>query len=423
MKHKPIELVIQGATWEQTLRPLLLEPGQIAVGSMRLNDQPICTEFLVDRLEMVSEIPSGEHRPPLTDWLVLTVNNASSLRSAREILAQIQPRQSQAVAVLVLSTGDRGRWEGLLAYEGNVSPLAGVRIIGPGMLQLNASTYSEPLLDPATLERASRTIGALGETLWRRGRDAHVLLLGCGRTGTLAAWQLIGLGVNRMTLVDPDLLELGNLDGMPGFTPADVGRAKVEALAERLVTSQPELSLKCLQSPAQEVLGRLRVRPDLIVTCVDDDVARLAASRLSRELLAPHLDIATSVQTQGENRTLTADIRLLLPFQGCVDCVGGLADREAALYAFAAPPGSLFRGEPTVWNRQRAGSLVHLNSLAVGVGLQLWLSLLKGDCGSFWQRLALDTAGGLIADGASMGAGENCLYCALGKRHNVSLRI
>ncbi len=415
MNQKPIDLFVSGVAWEKALRGLS-QAGQFAVGPMRVIEQSLCQEYLVDHLELTPQIPAGIDRPPLTDWVVLTALPAINETSAQELLHQIQPRKSQAFAVLVFSTNDRSLWTGLLSHEGVTHPIANVKIVGRGMLHLNEQTTegdgdTAPWLDTQSLDRGSRTMGALGEAITRRIRKTHVVLIGCGRSGALASWHFVGLGVPRLTLVDPDHLELHNLDGMPAFTTTDVGRAKVDILAKRLLNSQTNLALKCIQAPAQEVMDQLRVRPDLIVTCVDDDTPRLAASMLSRELLAPHLDIATSIQAQGDGRSHTADIRLLLPFAGCVDCVGGLANRDVALYNFAAPIGSLYHGEPPIWDQQRAGSLIHWNSIAVGTGIQLWLSLLNGDCGSFWQRLNWDSIRGVLAHGMVVRPVNLCNFC------------
>jgi hypothetical protein len=411
----PFELITPAADWGQAVRPLLHDPGRVAVGRVRWHPHDTGVELLAQGFDVRATLPTGASQPPMADWAALVIEPGSPWRTLTERMEAMHPRDKQTVALLALSADDRSHWDGAVWHEGTVRPLQGVRVIGPGMLHLARRNAVPPISDAARL-RWSRTIGALGEDLWRKVYDAHVLLIGCGRNGTLLAWLLTCLGVSRWTLVDGDRLgrDLENHDAMPGLRAADAGRKKVRALARRLVAFRTDLTVRGHCRPVMDVLDRLRhhaERFDLIATCVDDDTPRLAASWLSRELLAPHLDVGTSVQRQDGRLELAGDVRLLLPFEGCVSCVGGLADREATLYEFAAPRGALHRGEPAVWSQQRAGSLVHLNAMTTGAAVELWLALLRGEHGSFWQRLSGTGERGFVADGATVVAAEGCSFC------------
>lgn len=402
------QLILSHQSWSSAVRMLLLEPGRCAVGPLRWNQSVHGIEWIVDHLIIEDSPPQGADRFPLTDWLVLMVDRSG--RSAMEILQQVAPRTSQTVIVVVLGNSRRGAWDGAVHHEGEFLPLKELRVIGPRMLRL--SRYADPLELIPQEGRWSRTAGALGSAIWPKIRDSHVLLVGCGRNGTIAAWQLAGLGVHHWTLVDPDLLEAANLDAMTGLAARQIGQTKTTALAHRLLQFNPEMSIRCLASPVTEVMDRLRGRYDLIVSCVDQEAARLGGSWLSRRLLVPHLDLGTSVTRTDDGVTdLNGDARLLLPFEGCVECVGGIHDRTEAYYELAAPPGSLHRGEPVPWYEQRAGSLVHLNSLTVAAGIDLWRSLLGGTQGSAWLRVASNAEAGWRIDHANVSAGNDCPHC------------
>lgn len=404
-------LVVDGTAWERCLRSLLGGTSLCAVGAIRRHDTSTHREWLVDALELVDRWPRGQDWPPLTDRLLLVLDRDSTM-AIRAILDQIEPRASQTIVILQVSLDEFGRWDGIVIHDNNRQRIEEVRVVGSGMLRLPREE-SAGVLETPTEGRPSRTMGALGADLWQQIRDSHVLLVGCGRNGTLAAWQLVGLGVSRLTLVDPDQLEIENLDGMPGLAMTNVGQLKATALAQKLVEFNPDLSLCCITEPVKDALRQLRSRFDLVVTCVDDDAARLAASWLSRERLIPHLDIGTTVRRDGdETGELAGDIRLLLPFEGCVSCVGGLADPEAALYELAAPPHALHRGEPTVWHQQRAGSLAHWNAITIGTAMEIWLSLLRGSVGSFWKRLVCPTGNAEIQfNSAPVSKDDSCQFC------------
>ncbi|TWT40860.1 Sulfur carrier protein ThiS adenylyltransferase [Thalassoglobus neptunius] len=403
------EVIIPRATWETALRRLLVSPGRWATGRIRTHKTADSMEWLVDQLELAEEFPDGRTRLSRANWIVVGMLTDDE-RSPEEILNRMLLQATQQVVVLLFHQTERGRWSGIVHRNGTLFPMDGVRVIGSGMLHLQRNPVAIP--DVPDDGRWSRTIGGLAPSLWQRTRSAHVLLIGCGRNGTMAAWQLAGLGVHRLTLVDPDKLAIENIEAMPGLEFNDIGKPKTAILGQQLLKQNPDLMLRCFAYPVSDILDRLKARYDLIVTCVDDDVPRLGASWLARELLIPHIDVGSSVQrSETGETTLAGDVRMLLPHEGCIQCVGGLADREQTMYEFAAPPGSLHRGVPVEWNQQRAGSLVHLNSMTVGIGVELWLRLLRGEIGSYWQRLTVRSRAEFELTGAAVGAGEQCEFC------------
>lgn len=411
--EKPYQLVLSRRAWA-ALRRLLLDRDAFGQGFIRWNlgGSRTC-ELLVDRIETTDRLPIGPEQDPFADWLIVVVAHDDQAFCARRWLRQIQPRKSQVAAVLVLSAEHRDQWDAAVTDQGQVSAVDGVRVVGPRMLNLTHSTASEP--PKSVQDRFSRTIGALQEDVWRRLYDTHVTLVGSGRNGSQMAWQLAGVGVHHLTLIDEDVLEPPNLDSMLGLSAEDVGQSKVKALARRLIDFNPDMTIRCLTQPVNEaLLDRLRHRSDLIVSCVDNDAARLAASWLSRETLTPHLDLGSSVQRASDGSAhMTGDVRLLLPHEGCVNCCGGVDDLESGLYALAAPHGSLHRGEPVIWSRQRAGSLATINALTVASAVQFWLDFLGGSVsGSYWHRLRWEPQAGLQVDSAAVSAAENCHFCS-----------
>ncbi|MFK0018075.1 HesA/MoeB/ThiF family protein [Streptomyces sp. NPDC090798] len=62
-----------------------------------------------------------------------------------------------------------------------------------------------------------------------RLRRARVLLVGVGGTGGYAAQSLVASGVGHLHCVDPDVVELSNLNRQPLFRESDLGHPKVTA--------------------------------------------------------------------------------------------------------------------------------------------------------------------------------------------------
>lgn len=409
----PYELVIPRPLWETVLRDLLLHPNRVAVGACRRNRHAGADELLIESLETTDRVPTGTARSPLDDWVVLGVPGREADPTLPGWLEQLHPRRTQLLVIGLVGLGpDRSAWTGAVVESGKVHPLDAIRVVGPGMLRIDRGEDTDSAVRP----RWSRTRGALGDAVWKKVEVSRVLLLGAGRNGSAMAFQLVALGIRAISLVDPDILETENLDAGFCATERDVGRNKTEALQRRLHAFRSDCLITSLPvSAAHAAVAAKAAGADLIVTCVDHDTARLAAARWARRFLRVHLDVGTGVtwdEASGQ-RILAGDVRLLLPRLGCVCCVGGLSNEAEARYELAAPPGALPRQPPQPWHRQRSGSLITLNSLAVATAVQLWLDLLAGELRtSHWTRLRWQPGHGLQTDAAPVGPARDCPICS-----------
>lgn len=88
--------------------------------------------------------------------------------------------------------------------------------------------------------RFSRTIDLYGEPAFAAIRSARVVVAGLGGVGAHAALALARSGVGTLALCDFDKVTASSLNRSPLFEPADVGRPKAEALAERLGRACPD---------------------------------------------------------------------------------------------------------------------------------------------------------------------------------------
>jgi hypothetical protein len=412
------ELIVRFDTWRQAIMPLLANPDLVATGPLVRDPGRQPPGLLADELTTGPPTRTGADYPPLADWVAIAAPAAGGPDDPEPWVRRLQPRFAQLLAVLLIGPGrERGRWRGWTAERGVLRPLAGLRIAGPGMVHAAAALPADLLADPDAT-RWSRVRGAVGEAAFARLRAIKAAVVGCSRTGTLAAGMLAALGVRALVLVDGDTLEPHNLDGMLLSAAADVGANKAVALGRRLVEFRPDLAVRAVRRPLDASSGEQALAgADLIVTCVDQGGARLRAARWARERLAPHLDIGTGVTRVADGgRLLAADVRLLLPGAGCIRCVGGLADSEQAEYELHAPPFALPRRPPEAWDaRGRLGSLVTLNGLAVSLGVHSWLDLLDGSlAGSVWHRLRWRPGHGPEVNSALVGAGAGCRLCRPG---------
>ncbi len=143
-------------------------------------------------------------------------------------------------------------------------------------------TGRDPADVAARLEEALHTRGAglLHEAL----RARRVLVAGCGSVGSYMAEQLARAGVGALTLIDPEHVEAANLSRTP-YELTDVGRAKTDALARRLLNVNPLLRVRThaaaleqldVATVDEEVTGA-----DLVLATTDDPAAQRILDRFA----------------------------------------------------------------------------------------------------------------------------------------------
>jgi molybdopterin/thiamine biosynthesis adenylyltransferase len=95
------------------------------------------------------------------------------------------------------------------------------------------------------IERYSRQIMIpdLGGKAQIRLRQARVLVVGAGALGSPAAFYLAAAGIGTLALVDPDRVELSNLQRQILHSTADMTRKKVDSARDKLTQLNPEVEV------------------------------------------------------------------------------------------------------------------------------------------------------------------------------------
>jgi sulfur carrier protein ThiS adenylyltransferase len=120
--------------------------------------------------------------------------------------------------------------------------------------------------------------------------SSHVAIVGCGGLGSNAAAMLLRSGVGRLTLIDFDAVEEGNLNRQMFFRD-QIGRPKVDALAETLRRIKPDAELTLVR----ECMDPDNLLPtvgaaDVVIEAVDRaEVKAMIVNVLARE--APGLPL------------------------------------------------------------------------------------------------------------------------------------
>ena len=93
-----------------------------------------------------------------------------------------------------------------------------------------------------------RTELLLGKEKIEKLKQSSVLIAGVGGVGAFAAEYLCRAGVGKITLVDSDIVDITNLNRQLPALRSNLGKVKVEILAERLMDINPGANIKAIQA-------------------------------------------------------------------------------------------------------------------------------------------------------------------------------
>lgn len=93
----------------------------------------------------------------------------------------------------------------------------------------------------------SRTEMLMGAEAMERLRRTRVVVFGLGGVGSWCAEALVRSGVGHLTMVDPDYVDVTNINRQLPALTSTVGRPKVEVLRERFLDINPEAEIVARQ--------------------------------------------------------------------------------------------------------------------------------------------------------------------------------
>ncbi len=179
--------------------------------------------------------------------------------------------------------------------------------------------------------RDDRTMRLLGADGFRKLHRTTVAIVGCGGLGTHVAQQLAYLGLKAMILVDDEVVVESNLNRYVGVFPSDVGRPKVDVVAELVRRVRGTMAVRAIQAPlrTREAFDAVKTA-HWVIGCVDNDGARLVLTHIAAAYALPYIDVATDVDSDGAGVRFGGRVVVAVG-DGCPYCLGEVDARQASL--------------------------------------------------------------------------------------------
>ena len=132
-----------------------------------------------------------------------------------------------------------------------------------------------------------RSIGLLGKENFDLIQDKVIAVFGLGGVGGTCLEALARTGFKHFILIDFDKVDPSNLNRQILYTQKDIGRNKVEAAKERIISVNPEADIQIFNSKAQDFDFKQKI--DFIVDAIDDVNGKLYILSKAQEMNIPHI--------------------------------------------------------------------------------------------------------------------------------------
>lgn len=134
-------------------------------------------------------------------------------------------------------------------------------------------------------------------------RGLRVAVIGCSGTGSIVIEQLARLGVGEFVLIDPDIIEIKNLNRILNATRGDaecelpkvlVAKRTIDALGRGQTVLPLQINLDSV-----EAVHRV-AECDVIFGCVDTAEGRNLANRIAAYYVIPYIDVGVRLVADGK---------------------------------------------------------------------------------------------------------------------------
>jgi len=217
--------------------------------------------------------------------------------------------------------------------------------------------------------RHDRQLPVLGVATQEALSKARVAVVGLGGLGSFVALELAYLGVGHLILIDPDRIELSNLNRLIGAGPDDVGRYKVDVFRDLVERVAPEVEVTDVAAPLLDSSALHHAKAaDLLLGCVDTHGARLSLNHLSIRYLIPLIDAGTGARlgTDSVAAKLGGQVQVVAPGVGCLECRGFIHPQRAA-YDLAPPELQQYERDHGYGTEEARPSIIFLNGVVASM--------------------------------------------------------
>jgi molybdopterin/thiamine biosynthesis adenylyltransferase len=253
-----------------------------------------------------------------------------------------------AYASIVLSQSDYGArvWDMQDGHPVAVPARVKTQIIAEAWPCADARRDDAPFRPSTDLLRGylARTTLALGlDVMSTIVSDQLIAVVGVGGLGSVIAENLIHMGFQSVQLIDPDCVEISNLNRIVGASQSDAleSRLKVEVVKAHLLKINPDAVVEGhavgIEHPS--VLPVL-MQSDWILVATDNHFSRFHAQKIALQLAVPLISAGVNITVEDDQiEDWSGEVIVARSGDGlCLHCLGRINPTLVAAYEHRADP-------------------------------------------------------------------------------------
>ncbi len=152
----------------------------------------------------------------------------------------------------------------------------------------------------------------------QRLANAHALIVGAGGLGSPVALYLAAAGVGQISIADPDVADLSNLQRQIAHDMSCLGRNKAVSASQRMLALNPDVVVHAMPERLDEHrLRQLLPLIDVVIDCSDNASTRY---RINNACATLHKPLISGAATGFFGQLAVFDLRLP-EHRGCYACV------------------------------------------------------------------------------------------------------
>lgn len=279
----------------------------------------------------------------------------------------VRAPDTKHVAIVVSAGGWRARCLG---------SREAVRIVSVGS-QVQVLFDQDHTKEPTSLkfDRQIRALGAAGQ---KHLESLTVAIVGTGGTGSIAAQQLAYLGVRKFILIDPDRINLTNLNRVVGASAGDIDRLKTDVAGEMITRIVSDSLVDHIAGDVTRTqFARELRRADFIFSCTDSHGSRAVIQQIAYQYLIPCIDVGSVISASGGHITgIHGRVQALAPGLPCFACCELLDSEEVRRDMMNAEERQ--RDVYIQGGHEPAPAVISINGTVTSIAMTMFLAMMVG---------------------------------------------
>lgn len=124
----------------------------------------------------------------------------------------------------------------------------------------------------------SRTENLIGKAALGKLRNSNIVIVGIGGVGSFCAEALARTGINNITLIDKDTVDITNINRQIIADTTTIGKLKVDVMKERILKINPDAKINALSVFLDEnnIPSLITEKFNYVIDCIDSVNSKVA---------------------------------------------------------------------------------------------------------------------------------------------------